>query len=110
MKNWTNWKPMPSPPDCKNIEGPEGPGVYQIRNIKTDQLIQFGNGIECQKRMKSLFPPPYGSGTRNNSDKRDYILKNWMNLAYRTYPADTREEAARIEADLKAQHNHLFNT
>jgi len=101
---------MPSPEDCKNIDGPQGPGVYQVRNIKTDQLIQFGIGIKCQKRMKSLFPSPYGSGTRKNPDKRDYILKYWMHLAYRTYSTDTREEAARIEAGLKAQHNHLFNT
>lgn len=110
MKNWTNWKPMPSPQDCKNIEGPEGPGVYQIRNFKNDMLIQFGIGIECRKRMRSLFPPPHGTGTRNNSSKREYLLNNWQDLMYRTYPTTTREEAARIEAGLKAQHNHLFNT
>jgi hypothetical protein len=55
MKDWTKWKPMPSPDNCRKIEGPKGPGVYQIKNKKTNQLIQFGIGIECQKRMKSFF-------------------------------------------------------
>jgi len=108
--NWTNWKSMPSPTDCRKIEGPKGAGVYQIRNVKTNQLIQFGIGAECQKRMKSLYPEPYGTGIRNNSNKRNYILENWQDLEYRTLETDTRVEAKTIEDNIKAQKNHLFNT
>ena len=110
MKDWTNWKPMPTLGNCRKIEGPEGPGVYQIKNNKTKQLIQFGIGIKCQQRMKSLLPAPHGTGKRNNSNKRDYILKNWINLEYRTLETDTRAEAKQIEDGIKAQNNHLFNT
>ena len=109
MKNWSNWNPMPTPDNCRKIDAPKGAGVYQIRNKKTNQFIQFGIGVECQKRMKSLFPAPHGSGKRNNSDKRNYILKNWSNLEYRTLATDTREEAKQIEDGIKAQNNHLFN-
>lgn len=108
--NWTNWKSMPTPETCRIIDGPKYAGVYQIRNKKTNQFIQFGIGKECQQRMKSIFPAPYGTGKRNNSDKRDYILKNWTNLEYRTLATDTREEAKRIEDGIKTQNNHLFNT
>jgi len=108
--NWSAWKPMPSPVSCKEIQGPEGPGLYQVRNRLTKELIQFGIGKECKKRMKSLFPKPYGSGTRNNEAKRNYILKNWKALDYRTMATNTREEAAEIENTLKANNNHLFNT
>ncbi len=107
---WTNWIQMPSPSNCRNIRGPGGPGVYQIRNKATEQLIQFGIGIRCQARMQSLFPAPYGSGTRNNSSKRDYILQNWQNLEYRFVATDTKAHAKYIEDNLKAQNNHLFNT
>ena len=110
MKEWTKWKAMPAPEECRSIEGPAGLGVYQIRNKVTDQLVQFGIGINCQKRMKSLFPPPYGSGTRNNSNKREYILKFWENLEYKTLETDTKEDAKRIEDRLKVDSNHLFNT
>jgi hypothetical protein len=110
MKDWTKWKPMPAPENCKTIEGPDGPGVYQIRNKVTNQLVQFGIGINCQKRMKSLFPAPYGSGTRNNANKREYILKFWKSLEYRTLETESREAAKLVEDRLKAERNHLFNT
>jgi len=110
MSNWSNWKPMPSPQTCRQIEGPDGPGVYQIRHRMTKQFIQFGIGVECRKRMKSLFPEPYGSGKRNNSYKRDYVFSNWQVLEYRTLPTGTREEAKQIEDEIKAQNNHMFNT
>lgn len=107
---WTLWQPMPQPECCRTIIAPTGPGVYQVRNSKSHQLILFGIGKQCQKRMKSLYPAPYGVGTRNNSDKRDFILKHWSSLEYRTISTATREEAKQIEDQLKALQIHLFNT
>ena len=77
MINWTEWLPMPAPEDCRNIKGPEGPGVYQIRNRKSGMFIQLGESNNCRERMKSIFPIPFGTGTRNNESKREYILANW---------------------------------
>lgn len=101
---------MPTPENCRRIAAPDGPGVYQIRNKKSNQLIQFGIGKECRKRMKSLYPAPYGSGKRNNENKRKYILENWVHLEFRTIGTKTREEAKIIEDSIKAKNNHLFNT
>jgi len=110
MIAWLEWLPMPSPENCRKILGPSGPGVYQIRNIKTNQFIQFGESVRCTERMNSLFPAPYGKGTRNNKEKRDYILQNWKDLEYRTCSTETKEEAFKIDRQLKALNNHLFNT
>lgn len=110
MQTWSEWKQMPSPEDCRNIVGPTGPGVYQIRNKVSKQLIQFGIGIECQDRMRSLYPKLYGVGTRNNEDKRNHVLNNWQLLEYRTMATVTKAEAALIERELKSKRNHLFNT
>ena len=107
---WKSWKLMPAPEECRSIDGPDGPGVYQIRNSATREYIQFGIGNLCRKRMKSLFPKPYGVGTRNNEEKRNYILKNWQQLEYRTLSTGTREEAKRIEDQLKALQIHRYNT
>lgn len=110
MSNWSDWMPMPSPENARKITGPLGAGVYQIRNKLNNQLIQFGESKNCQKRMQSLFPKPYGLGTRNNESKRKYILEFWKVLEYRTLEVKSKEEAVKIDRELKAQNNHLFNT
>jgi hypothetical protein len=108
--NWSKWKQMPAPEECEAIEGPEGSGVYQIINRKTKQLIQFGESKTCQERMKSFFPKPFGKGTRNNENKRQYILENWKNLDYRTITTNSKEEAVTIDRFLKSLKIHMFNT
>ena len=110
MINWSNWYSMPSPETCRNIKGPEKFGVYQIRNKKTGQLILFGESKYCRERMRSLFPKPYGTGTRNNENKRTYVLQNWKDLEYRTTETTSKAEAVRIDRQLKSDNNHLFNT
>lgn len=107
---WTAWKKIPSPENCRLIDGPKGPGVYQIRNRLTAEFIQFGESVNCQKRMKSLFPKPFGTGTRNNEQKRIYILNNWQVLEYRTVQTATKEEAFMIDRFLKSLNIHKFNT
>jgi hypothetical protein len=107
---------MPSPETCRQIEGPKNiegkdcPGVYQIRNKKTQEFIQFGESKNLIKRMKSFFPKPYGTGTRNNVEKRKYILENWKVLQYRTISTDTKEEAVKIDHFLKSLNIHRYNT
>lgn len=107
---WTNWKPMPSPENCRDIEGPVGPGVYQIRTRTTNEYILFGESVNCQKRMKSFFPKPFGIGTRNNESKRIYVLRNWQDLEYRTVGVNSKEEAVSIDRYLKSLNIHKFNT
>ena len=110
LTEWSKWRPMPEPKSCRSIDGPDCPGVYQIRDIKLKILVLFGISKHCRKRMKSFFPAPYGTGKRNNACKREYVLRNWRNLEYRTTPTENREIAKSIEDELKGQQNHLFNT
>lgn len=103
-KKWKDWRAMPE--NCNEIIGPENLGVYQVRNRATGELILFGNGVDCQKRMKSLYT---GHG-RNNKDKVNHVKANWQDLEYRTIETNYKEEAEAIEGLLKAKRNHRFNT
>jgi uncharacterized protein (DUF4415 family) len=107
---WSSWKKIPKPQDCRQITGPKGAGVYQIRNRRTRELVLFGHSETCQGRMKSLFPKPYGTGYRNNTKKRNYVLNNWQDLQYRTIETPSVDQARQIERELKSKKNHLFNT
>lgn len=108
--SWSYWEPMPSPENCRKIFGPKGPGVYQLKNLQTNEFILFGESIKCRKRMKSFFPKPFGTGIRNNENKRVYVLENWQNLIYRTIETNTKEEAVKIDRFLKSLNIHKFNT
>lgn len=66
-------------------------------------MILFGEGSFVAQRMTSLLPKPFGSGTRSNSRKRDYILKHLHDIEYRTYPCADKNEAKLHEKKLKAQ-------
>lgn len=107
---WSEWQMMPCPENCRKILGPKNSGIYQIRHKQTERLILLGTGKECQKRMRSLFPSPYGTGRRNNERKRNYVLKHWKNLEYRTMETNCIEDAISIEHIMIARNNHCFNT
>jgi hypothetical protein len=106
---WSEWKKMPPPDLCREITGPACAGVYQVRNHKTLENILFGIGSKCQARMKSLYPKPYGTGTRNNAAKRSFILENWAELEYRTIATKNRESAKAIEGRLRIFHGVLLS-
>jgi hypothetical protein len=110
MGTWTSWKSFPSPGELKGIQVTVGPGVYQLRNKSTGELVLFGIGGNLRTRMASLMPRPFGSGTRNNTAKRDYVLAHHHEIEYRVYEASTRVEAALVERVLKQGADHLFNT
>jgi hypothetical protein len=62
-------------------------------------------------RMTSLLPPPYGTGTRRNDEKRKYILRHLSGLEYRTLACGTRTEAVQCELELVAnKDNYRFKT
>lgn len=107
---WSGWQPMPKPENCRTINGPAESGIYQIKDKESNELILFGIGKKCQKRMKSLYPKPFGTGTRNNEAKRKHVLGNWEKLEYRTMKTKTKKEAKTVEDFLKAKNNHHFNT
>lgn len=111
MADWSEWQAFPDPRAGGYLDAPFGPGVYELRNKATDELVLFGKSIHVAKRMTSLLPPPFGSGTRNNTAKRDYILYNLPDIEYRTKPCASDDEAKAEERLLKKnKHLYRFNT
>ena len=44
------------------LSAPFGPGVYELRNRKTGELVLFGMSKNVAYRMSSLLPQPDGGG------------------------------------------------
>jgi len=106
--NWSEWRDFPDPGKQDYIYAPFGYGVYQLKNKQTNDYVMFGRGKNLAYRMTSLLPK--GSGTRNNTEKREYVLVNLKNVLYRTVACKTERETKIIEKELKELNIHIFNT
>ena len=105
---WSKWKVFPDPRNMGILYAPIGPGVYEVRNRHTGQMILFGSGKNCAYRMTSLLPPPFGQGTRENADKRKYLWKNIEDLEYRCAACSTNEKRRELESKIKTKGNYRF--
>lgn len=108
--NWSEWRNFPDPRKGGYLNAPIGFGLYQLKNIKSNEFILFGIGKNCAYRISSLLPKPYGQGTRNNIFKRDYILENISDIAYRTISFLSKEDMSKAEKEIKRLKLHKFNS
>lgn len=109
MSEWSEWRTFPDPERGGYLLAPFGPGVYEIRHRSTGELVLFGQGSHVAYRLTSLFPQPWGRGTRNNNAKRTYMWDNRDDLEYRTLACTSKDEAKAIERTLPKT-NYRFKT
>lgn len=111
VSSWSEWLPFPDPRLGGYLVAPFGPGVYELRNKETGELVLFGSGKNVAYRMSSLLPHPLGQGTRNNSRKRDYVLQHLEHLEYRTAACRSESEAKSNERQTRdAGRAYIFGT
>jgi hypothetical protein len=110
MSDWSPWLPFPDPRKGDYLTAPFGPGVYQVRRRGQADMVLFGRGGHCASRMSSLLPKPMGTGTRNNSAKRRYILLHIRDLEYRCRACKSRGDATAVENAVRSECSYLFAT
>jgi hypothetical protein len=109
MGEWSAWRAFPNPRDQEYLHAPLGPGVYELRNKRTGELVCPGHSLYLAYRMTSLLPREVGGcGTRMNSAKRDYVHNNLVDIEYRTRACATKIEAQETEAGLKKDNHYVF--
>ena len=108
MAAWSEWRFFPDPRKGEALVAPLGAGCYDLR--LGDEKILFGRGGHLALRMTSLLPRPEGTGTRNNTDKRAFVLANLGRIEYRTIAFTQIEDSRKCEAELKATGSYRFTT
>lgn len=108
MSQWSEWHRFPNPLNEGLLTAPLGPGVYELRNAATGELVLFGRSKHCAHRMSSLLPD--GVGTRHNTAKREYVREHLASIEYRTMACRTESDAVQVESELRLQGSYLYPT
>lgn len=108
MYRWSKWRPFPDPRRGGVLVAPIGPGVYELRNAVTGELVLFGRSKHCAHRMSSLLPD--GPGTRNNTAKRRYVERHLASIEYRTLACASVAESVEVERELRRRGSYRFST
>ena len=110
LNRWSRWRSFSDPKTGGYLSAPFGPGVYQLRNRKTRELVLFGKGKNVAHRMSSLLPRPLGAPGRNNEKKKEYVLDNLDNIEYRAKACGSEDEAKNEERFMRAKGVYIFKT
>lgn len=106
---WSQWLPFPDPKNRGILCAPFGPGVYQLRNNKTNEFVLFGQGKNVSERMTSLLPNQVNSNKRRSEVKKRYVYENLRGIEYRTIALDDKEDAVDFEKYVKQQEKYIYN-
>ena len=108
LNRWSRWRSFPDPKKGGFLSAPFGPGVYQLRNWKTRELVLFGKGKNVAHRMSSLLPRPLGAPGRTNEQKKEYVLDNFDKIEYRAKACESEDEATNEERSMRRQRRLYF--
>lgn len=104
------WRAFPNPENGGNLHAPFGPGVYQLRNRSTGEMVLFGESNNVAERMTSLLPPPFGTGQRRrNKDKQEYVRRHLSDIDYRTRACADKSGAVAEERTF-SKNDYIFRT
>lgn len=106
---WSQWLPFPDPKNRGILWAPFGPGVYQLRNKKTNKFVLFGQGKNVSERMTSLLPNQVNSNKRRSEVKKRYVHENLRDIEYRTIALDDKDDAVDFEKYVKQQEKYIYN-
>lgn len=52
--NWTSWKRFPDAERGEHVEAPIGPGIYEVRDVASGDLVAFESSANVAYALSSL--------------------------------------------------------
>jgi hypothetical protein len=90
--NWTSWKRFPNVERGEHVEAPIWPGVYEVRDMSTGDLVAFDAAANVAHAMSALLrKQPSRAWAKLFGIQRNEPRAN--NLEYRTCAASSVNEA-----------------
>jgi hypothetical protein len=97
--SWATWRPFPIA--VAQIEAPEGPGVYEVRDSDTGETVAFDHSDSIAIDLARLHPDQ--SRSLFETLFRRKRLSRRGALEFRVWPAANKREAKTIAASLRTR-------
>jgi len=95
VSGWTTWKLFPLAERGEHIQAPIGPGVYEVRQVSTGDLIAFGHSANVAHALSRLAPAtPLPFWKRAFLDHATQAPRR--DLEYRTCATATKAQARMV--------------
>jgi hypothetical protein len=107
QSTWTPWKAFPDARRGGVIEAPIGPGVYEVRQITSGELVAFGFSGKVAQELSRLRPNP-ASPSWMRQLMRNAAEHAPTELEYRTCSAATKDEAKVMARSLLGRRQVFF--
>jgi hypothetical protein len=92
MQTWSGWKRFPDLESGDAVEGPLGPGVYEVRHTMTGRLVAFGHANNVANAIAAL-KINGGLSPLARLFRRPPLVSRFSDLEYRTCAAASRADA-----------------
>lgn len=94
VDQWTSWKKFPEPKLGEHLDAPLGPGVYELRNAMSGEMLAFGHSPNVASTLTKQLTPSFWQRMRGTAP-------DLRNIEYRTMaassPQSARDHVASIE-------------
>jgi hypothetical protein len=105
---WSNWKRFPDAQHGDSLQAPIGPGVYEVRDTASGELIAFDYSAHVASALSELMPDDSSSTWWRFRHRGQGALRS-RNLEYRTCATATKTEAKVVAARLSDRRHSVFN-
>ena len=92
MQTWSGWKRFPDLESGDAVEGPLGPGVYEVRHTMTGRVMAFGHANNVANAIAAL-KINGGLSPLARLFRRPPLVSRFSDLEYRTCAAASRADA-----------------
>lgn len=105
IESWSCWQSLPDARHCEGLQAPSGPGLYEVRDFESGELIVFNYAAHVASTLSNITPDNSATLWRRALHPK-WISPRHHDIEYRTRATATKIEAKTLAANLR----HLRHT
>jgi hypothetical protein len=100
LEIWSCWLPLPDARHCESLQAPIGPGLYEVRDFDSGELIAFDYTPHVASTLSNIAPDKSAALWRRLTHPK-WISPRHHDIEYRTCATATKIEAKKLASSLR---------